>query len=146
MYIEHGPGTGQPIPPQWRKHFLRRAIYIYLRQRGIKCIQWSHCTNFGVSGGSSERLVVAAHKAMVSIITGSCHQPQYSHAPHGWPNWNRVTELSLLYPIATLMLNHIEISTTKNPAEAINNFYELPSNKSTIPYIHVASGIPKKST
>lgn len=44
------------------------------------------------------------------------------------------------------MLAHIELFSKPNPAEAINNLYELPSIERAVRYLHAAAGFPTKAT
>ena len=49
-------------------------------------------------------------------------------------------------PTSAEMLAHIELFSRPDPAEAINNLYELPSIEKAIRYLHGAAGFPTKET
>ena len=49
-------------------------------------------------------------------------------------------------PSSAEMLAHIELFSKPNPAEAINNLYDLPSIERAVRYLHAAAGFPTKAT
>ena len=62
------------------------------------------------------------------------------------PGGTDTLHLRYSVPSSAEMLAHIELFSKPDPAEAINNLYELPSVERAVRYLHAAAGFPTKAT
>ena len=118
-----------------------------MRCRRGQHLRWAHSDNNSVWGRGTEGVAVPTHKIMEYKTQRPGHRPKSGNPPPQWNHGTWIHQLPLHRPNVHISpRSHRAFQYQPYHRKTVHNVYNLPSPAREVRYLHVAVGLPTKST